>query len=62
MAFPHALVTAVFSGTAPLVSTLLVSTTGSVIAPAWYLLAAALVSGAVTLGLRETAWADLRTH
>lgn len=61
MAFPHALVTAVFSGTAPLVSTLLVTATGSVIAPAWYLLAAALVSGAVTLTIRETAWADLRT-
>ncbi|WP_224390025.1 MFS transporter [Pseudonocardia sp. ICBG1293] len=61
MAFPHALVTAVFSGTAPLVSTLLVSTTGSLTAPAWYLLAAALVSGAVTLTVHETAWADLRT-
>lgn len=61
MAFPHALVTAVFSGTAPLVSTLLVTATGSVIAPAWYLLAAAVVSGAVTLTIRETAWADLRT-
>ncbi|QJY44493.1 MFS transporter [Pseudonocardia broussonetiae] len=62
MAFPHALVTAIFSGTAPLVSTLLVSATGSVIAPAWYLLAAALLSGAVSLGIRETAWSDLRTH
>ncbi|GAA4700231.1 glycine betaine/L-proline transporter ProP [Pseudonocardia yuanmonensis] len=61
MAFPHALVTAVFSGTAPLISTLLVTATGSATAPAWYLLAVALVSGAVTFGVRETAWADLRT-
>jgi MHS family proline/betaine transporter-like MFS transporter len=40
---------AVFGGTAPFVATLLISSTGSHIAPAWYLVAAAAVSGLAVL-------------
>jgi MFS transporter, MHS family, proline/betaine transporter len=47
--------TALFSGTAPFVATLLVDVTGSSLAPAWYVMAAALVSLCVILPLvRET--------
>jgi MFS transporter, MHS family, proline/betaine transporter len=49
------LANAVFGGTAPFVATLLISQTGSTIAPAWYLVAAALVSAAAVLMSRETA-------
>ena len=43
-----------------MISSLLISATGSIIAPAWYLLGAAILSGLVALTLRETAWQDLR--
>jgi MHS family proline/betaine transporter-like MFS transporter len=51
---------AVFGGTAPLVATVLISRTGSTIAPAWYLVAAALVSGLAVLASRETSQQSLR--
>lgn len=60
MGLPYALVGASLSGTAPLISTLLITATGSIIAPAWYLMGAALLSGLVALTLRETAWQGLR--
>ena len=50
---------AVHVGTAPFVATLLIRLTGSDLAPAWYLVAAALVAmGAMALA-RETADAPL---
>lgn len=60
MGVPFAIVTATFSGTAPLVSNLMITGTGSVIAPAWYLFTLGLISGAVALSLRETAWTALQ--
>ncbi|WP_199506063.1 MFS transporter [Geodermatophilus sp. TF02-6] len=54
------LANAVFGGTAPFVATLLISRTGSTIAPAWYLVAAALVSGIAVLASRETSREPLR--
>jgi MHS family proline/betaine transporter-like MFS transporter len=45
---------AVFGGTAPFVATLLIAQTGSNIAPAWYLVAAAVVSGVAVLASPET--------
>jgi MHS family proline/betaine transporter-like MFS transporter len=54
------LANAVFGGTAPFVATLLISQTGSAIAPAWYLVAAAVVSAVAVLVSRETSRAPLR--
>src|SRR4051794_30130565 len=51
---------AVFGGTAPFVATLLISRTGSTVAPAWYVVAAALVSGCAVLASRETSRDSLR--
>jgi MFS transporter, MHS family, proline/betaine transporter len=51
---------AVFGGTAPFVATLLISSTGSHIAPAWYLVAAAAVSGLAVLMSPETSRDPLR--
>jgi MHS family proline/betaine transporter-like MFS transporter len=51
---------AVFGGTAPFVATLLISQTGSAIAPAWYLVAAAAVSACAVLASRETSHEPLR--
>jgi MHS family proline/betaine transporter-like MFS transporter len=51
---------AVFGGTAPFVATLLIAQTGSTIAPAWYLVAAALVSGIAVLASQETSRGPLR--
>jgi len=51
---------AVFGGTAPFVATLLISSTGSHIAPAWYLVAAAAVSGLAVLMSPETSREPLR--
>jgi MHS family proline/betaine transporter-like MFS transporter len=42
------------------VATVLISRTGSTIAPAWYLVAAALVSGLAVLASRETSQQSLR--
>ncbi|WP_198588539.1 MFS transporter [Geodermatophilus chilensis] len=54
------LANAVFGGTAPFVATLLISQTGSTVAPAWYLVAAAAVSAGAVLMSRETARTPLR--
>jgi MHS family proline/betaine transporter-like MFS transporter len=54
------LANAIFGGTAPFVATLLISQTGSKIAPAWYLVAAAAVSACAVLASRETAREPLR--
>ena len=51
---------ALFGGTAPFVATALIATTGSVLAPAWYLVGAAAVSGIAMLLSRETADKSLR--
>ncbi|TWP38855.1 MFS transporter [Leekyejoonella antrihumi] len=46
---------ALFGGTAPFVATLLIKLTGSKIAPAWYLVAAAIVAVATMAFAKETA-------
>ncbi|MGH3469643.1 MAG: MFS transporter, partial [Thermocrispum sp.] len=48
------LANAIFGGTAPFVATLLISRTGSNLAPAWYLVAAAAVSLVAVLASEET--------
>jgi MFS transporter, MHS family, proline/betaine transporter len=45
---------ALFGGTAPFVATLLIATSGSKLAPGWYLMAAALISLVAVLFARET--------
>lgn len=49
------LANAVFGGTAPLVATWLIQVTGNKLAPAWYLVAAALIAMVAMLASRETA-------
>jgi MHS family proline/betaine transporter-like MFS transporter len=49
------LANAIFGGTAPLVATWLIQTTGNKLAPAWYLVAAALIAMVAMLASRETA-------
>jgi MFS transporter, MHS family, proline/betaine transporter len=51
---------ALFGGTAPFVATLLISLSGSVLAPAWYLGAAALVSLVAVALSKETSRMPLR--
>ncbi len=51
---------AIFGGTAPYVATWLVSRTGNDIAPAFYLIAAAVVTFLTVLSMRETAGKPLR--
>lgn len=51
---------AIFGGTAPFMATFLISWTGSNLAPAWYLVAAALVSGVAVAISRETSRRPLR--
>ena len=46
---------ALFGGTAPFVATWLIATTGNLLAPGFYLMAAAVVSGIAVLLARETA-------
>lgn len=54
-AFSFNMANAIFGGTAPFVATWLISATGNKLAPAWYLVAAALVALAAMLVSRETA-------
>ena len=49
-----------FGGTAPLIATWLISVTGSKLAPAWFLVAAAVVALVAMLASRETAWGELK--
>ena len=53
MAIGYNVTLALFGGTAPLVATWLIKRTGSLAAPAWYLLAVAAVTFAVTLTIRS---------
>jgi len=46
---------ALFGGTAPFVATWLISTSGSKLAPAWYLVGAAIIALIAMLAARETA-------
>lgn len=48
------------AATAPLVSNLLVTSTGNVLAPAWYLIAFGVITAGAVLRMRETAGGDLR--
>ena len=50
---------AVFGGTTPYIVTWLTATTGDAIAPAYYLVIAAMVSFGVVLTLRESAGRSL---
>jgi MFS transporter, MHS family, proline/betaine transporter len=51
---------AIFGGFAPFIATFLVRETGSNYAPAFYVIAAAVVTGVILLRTRETAFAPLR--
>jgi len=51
---------AIFGGFAPFISTWLIKVTGSNLAPAYYLMAAAIISFIVILRIRETAFEPLR--
>ena len=51
---------AIFGGFAPFIATFLVRETGSVYAPAFYVIAAAIVTGLILLRVRETAFTPLR--
>ncbi|BDX30066.1 hypothetical protein TUM20985_06130 [Mycobacterium antarcticum] len=51
---------AVFGGTTPYIAAWLVATTGSVIAPAYYVIAAAIITFATILTMRETAGRPLQ--
>jgi MHS family proline/betaine transporter-like MFS transporter len=54
-AFSFNIANALFGGTAPFIATFLIQLTGNKMAPAWYLLAAALVALVAMLACRETA-------
>ncbi|MNO84230.1 Proline/betaine transporter [compost metagenome] len=54
-AFSFNIANALFGGTAPFIATWLIQMTGNKMAPAWYLLAAALVALLAMLAARETA-------
>lgn len=60
MSIGYSLSTAIFGGFAPFISTWLIGTTGTPIAPAFYVTAAAIVSCAVIMTFRETAREQLR--
>ncbi|GGU64664.1 proline/betaine transporter [Pseudomonas laurentiana] len=59
-AFSFNIANALFGGTAPFIATWLIQLTGNKMAPAWYLLAAALVALVAMLSVRETAHTALR--
>jgi len=52
MAIGYNITLAIFGGTAPLVATWLIKTTGSLAAPAWYLVAIAAITFTVTMTIR----------
>ncbi len=54
-ALSHNVTAALLGGTTPLVATWLIAQTGNEMWPARYLMAAALISGIVSIGIRETA-------
>jgi MHS family proline/betaine transporter-like MFS transporter len=51
---------AIFGGTAPYVATWLTDRTGNALAPAYYVIVAAIISLATVLTMRETAGRPLR--
>ncbi|MBW3506490.1 MFS transporter [Pseudomonas sp. NKUCC02_KPG] len=59
-AFSFNVANAVFGGTAPFIATWLIHMTGNKMAPAWYLLAAAVVALVAMLASRETAHTALQ--
>jgi MHS family proline/betaine transporter-like MFS transporter len=59
-AISYNLSTAVFGGTAPLLMTYLIASLGSIFAPAFYIMVAALLSLVTVLTIRETAKVPLR--
>ncbi len=59
MTTAYALATAIFGGFAPFIATWLIRATGSPLAPAWYVIAAAVVSFLVIWRMPETAHAPL---
>ncbi len=59
-AFSFNTANALFGGTAPFVATLLIHTTGSAVAPAWYLTGAAVITLVAMLASPETAGTSLR--
>ena len=60
MSISYSLAVALFGGFAPFIATWLISTTGTPIAPTYYLIAAGLVSALTILPFRETAFERLR--
>ena len=54
LSFSYNIALAIFGGTTPLLATWLIKTTGSDLAPAWYLAFAALISILSILGMKET--------
>ncbi len=58
-AISHNVTVAALGGTAPMVVTWFIAWTGDAMSPAHYLVAAALISGLVAFGIRETAHAPL---
>jgi MHS family proline/betaine transporter-like MFS transporter len=60
MSSSYALAVAIFGGFAPFIATWLIQQAGTPVAPTFYLIAAALVSGATILTFRETAFERLR--
>ncbi len=59
MAIGYAFSVALFGGFAPYIATWLIHVTGSPLSPTYYLSAAAIISGFVILGMRETAYDEL---
>lgn len=59
MSTAYSLSVAIFGGFAPYIATLLISSTGSPLAPTFYLIGAAVVSTIAVLSLRETAHSRL---
>ena len=55
MSIGYSISTAIFGGFAPFVATWFIAATGSPLAPTLYLIGAAVASGLVIVGMRETA-------
>jgi MHS family proline/betaine transporter-like MFS transporter len=51
---------AIFGGFAPFIATWLIKVTGSSLSPAYYLIAAAIITFVVVLRIKETAFTPLR--
>lgn len=60
MSTAYAVAVAIFGGFAPFIATWLIQTTGTPIAPTYYLIAAAIVSAATIATFKETAFERLR--